>query len=422
MVLAANFSLMCLAHRMVYGLYSLWAHVEQTAPHLLNERPAKGFFLETSCKVPWSVSSKRQIGRVSRIRDLAASYLDIVAPAVITKRFEQYGALREESVTNRRLLFFAGHIPKLYISTLRYEIWRQLRRVSDATAISHTINCSVLAWAEICQDTKRLADGKSHETFCRASCPNQPKKGRIGAACSRDERSLRRVCSMGKLRSVDVEAERAALARENGQFAAWQSPSQYARQVMSHRFCLAAQGDGLATPKATEFIFAASAGGCIPVFVIPDCRTCSPMGRRVRVSADIEQRWQRLPAGTRAMMSAEQLAIMEAHMARIMPFSRWKLNYCDLGIIVPSTVARRNVSAVLHFLRHVRDEELAPKRKRCAEAAKVLTYRADDRMSDNEPGAISHILSELCQVSRGGLSNVTVPPLDETCLVGRLDA
>ena len=82
---------------------------------------------------------------------------------------------------------------------------------------------------------------------------------------------------------------------------------------------------------------------------------------------------------------------------------------------------------MLHFLRHpVRDEELAPKRKRCAEAfaveAQVLTYRADDRMSDNEPGAISHILSELCQVSRGGLSNVTVPPLDETCLVGRLDA
>ena len=49
---------------------SLWAHVEQTAPHLLNERPAKGFFLETSCKVPWSVSSKRQIGRVSRIRGI----------------------------------------------------------------------------------------------------------------------------------------------------------------------------------------------------------------------------------------------------------------------------------------------------------------------------------------------------------------
>ena len=41
----------------------------------------------------------------------------------------------------RKLLFFAGHIPKLYIRPTRYQIWRQLRRVPNVTLLSSTLYC-----------------------------------------------------------------------------------------------------------------------------------------------------------------------------------------------------------------------------------------------------------------------------------------
>ena len=41
----------------------------------------------------------------------------------------------------RELLFFAGHIPKLYIRPTRYQIWRQLRRVPNVTLLSSTLLC-----------------------------------------------------------------------------------------------------------------------------------------------------------------------------------------------------------------------------------------------------------------------------------------
>jgi hypothetical protein len=424
-IFSANFSLMCLAYKMVYGLYNLWAHLEQTAPHLLNELPAKGVFLETGCKVPWSVSHKRRIGHVSRVRDVAASYMDVVAPAVVaTQHYHLASAADGQSALQNhhdRLLFFAGHIPKLYLSKLRWEIWKQVRSVPDVTAISHTVNCTVLAWASICQDEQRLSDGVSHETFCRAACPGQPKRGSVGAACSRDARSLRSACQKGKFKSVDLVTEYAALAKNNGRAAAFQSPQEYAQHLMSHRFCLAAPGDGLATPKATEFVMAAAAGGCVPIFVVPDCKSCTAMAWRVRVTDSIQDRWNRLPTATRSGISASQLAIMEAHMARILPFSRWRLDYCKLGFILPATVARKNMSSALRLLREVTDDDLRRKQESCVEAATVFEYRSDDRMltqaAARPPGAVSHIISELCQVSGGGLRNVTVPPLDASCLL-----
>jgi hypothetical protein len=36
----------------------------------------------------------------------------------------------------RRLLFFAGHVPKLYIAPTRYQIWQQVRRHPGVTAFS----------------------------------------------------------------------------------------------------------------------------------------------------------------------------------------------------------------------------------------------------------------------------------------------
>ena len=47
----------------------------------------------------------------------------------------------------KKVLFFAGHMPKLTVSQTRFRIWDQLRQESDVTAISATINCTVGAFA-----------------------------------------------------------------------------------------------------------------------------------------------------------------------------------------------------------------------------------------------------------------------------------
>ena len=43
----------------------------------------------------------------------------------------------------RKLLFIAGHTPKLTQSTTRYLLWKQLRRSQHVTALSSTIGCNV---------------------------------------------------------------------------------------------------------------------------------------------------------------------------------------------------------------------------------------------------------------------------------------
>ena len=44
---------------------------------------------------------------------------------------------------------------------------------------------------------------------------------------------------------------------------------EYLKLAMSHRFCLVAPGDFVASHKITEAIAIGGAGGCIPVFVVP---------------------------------------------------------------------------------------------------------------------------------------------------------
>ena len=458
-LLSANFSLLCLGHKMVFGMYNLWAYLERTAPHLVqsNSTMPRAIFLETSCKIPWAHSANRKIGRVFQIRDLAAGSLHVVAPAVMpplasARHHRRRGFARQRNNHERQqrrdesspLLFFAGHVPKLYLAPLRYEIWRQVRDMADVTAISGTINCTVLAWAEICRSPRRLTDGESYKTFCRAACPLQPKPGREGANCARDELALRKACKGGRYaRSVQLQADRFALDANGGQRGAWLSSSDYSKHVMGHRFCLAAPGDGLATPKVTEFVFAAAGGGCVPVFVVPDCHRCTAIGRLAIETDELSnrtrlQRWSRLPAPTREALSATRLAVIEAHIARMMPFSRWKLDYCELGFVLPVSVARRNMTHALAQLRSVSEETLQQKRAACAAAESVLVYRADDRPSDAEPGAVSHILSELCQLAtaKAGPTAVgdrheaekaqtlaaadiglRVPPIDGRCLI-----
>ena len=64
----------------------------------------------------------------------------------------------------RKLLFFAGHVPKLFVSPIRYLLWRQLRRSPHATTLSHSIVCSVGSYA-VCLNESAVAT--TFEAICR---------------------------------------------------------------------------------------------------------------------------------------------------------------------------------------------------------------------------------------------------------------
>lgn len=68
---------------------------------------------------------------------------ELVVPFAITRpRWLVRGRVpRSTAWTERKLLFFGGHVPTLYNEPLRYQLWRQLRRDARVTTQSHTINC-----------------------------------------------------------------------------------------------------------------------------------------------------------------------------------------------------------------------------------------------------------------------------------------
>ena len=45
-------------------------------------------------------------------------------------------------------------------------------------------------------------------------------------------------------------------------------PREYVRLALRHRFCLAAPGDFVSTPKIAEFVLMGGLGGCLPVLVL----------------------------------------------------------------------------------------------------------------------------------------------------------
>ena len=94
-----------------------------------------------------------------------------------------------------------------------------------------------------------------------ANGSSQPAEQPVHMRC-KSRSSLKRYCKSHK--HVDFAAElpdMAAAARKLPQ-------SEYFDMAMGHRFCLAAPGDFVSTPKITEFVALGAAGGCLPVLVL----------------------------------------------------------------------------------------------------------------------------------------------------------
>ena len=94
-----------------------------------------------------------------------------------------------------------------------------------------------------------------------ANGSSQPMEAPVHMRC-KSRSSLKRYCKSHKHVNFSAELpDMAAAARKLPQ-------REYFDMAMGHRFCLAAPGDFISTPKITEFVALGAAGGCLPVLVI----------------------------------------------------------------------------------------------------------------------------------------------------------
>ena len=169
---AANFSLWCAAGKR-FSRRRLWKSIRQdsllwpkTSGHTagnLSAVPPPAVLLTSQyrfCGPPWDPQALQGANRPPRVlllQDVLMGAeppaLTVISPFVVSKPAWLVGAAprrtsKHVAWAERKLIFTAGHVPKIYISSTRYSIWRQLRTVPRTTAISPTLNCTVGAFAE----------------------------------------------------------------------------------------------------------------------------------------------------------------------------------------------------------------------------------------------------------------------------------
>eukprot|EP00966_Prymnesium_polylepis_P129892 3003795-Prymnesium_polylepis.2 len=129
---------------------------------------------------------------------------------------------------------------------------------------------------------------------------------------------------------------------------------------MSHKFCLVAMGDYPGTPKITEMIGAAGAGGCIPVIVMP--QTAAPH-----------------------------------NLGRTLPYLRW-LDYCKIAFLVAANRAVANMSSVLRALDQVTPSKAAAKFAALQRLRSAFVTRMGS--SFEAPSAPEFVLADACELGR----------------------
>ena len=159
---------------------------------------------------------------------------------------------------------------------------------------------------------------------------------------------------------------------------------QYFGHAMGHKFCLAAPGDFVSTPKITEFVAMGAFGGCLPVLV---------------------------------------LAGKPSH---TLPYTRW-LDWCSLAYIVSDVTARRGMASVLAKLDLVTADEASQKRAALLAVRDAFVFRPPhtqptgdaagggtrDFRSGYRPSAVDFLIGEICEAARSAKRNesLTAQPL-----------
>jgi len=393
-LLSANFSLYCrsgksFTGRSVWkGLVNLLGDPAGSSADCKGCKPIQGLrsgvakfitLTNNECKAPWTGAVRPK--RIFAVTDQKPGSFGVLAPFVVAQpawltarpggtlgaaSLSAASAPRRVPWAARELLFFLGHVPKLYIEPTRYRIWRQVRRLPNVTARSGTLNCSVGQFSAC-----RVVDGLSDEQlrsychdYCRAHAEEGASVKRVEEAgkqlahklAKRDgsvrmrcksRSSLRRYCKSHK--DVDFASElpdMAAAARKLPQH-------EYYQLAMGHRFCLSAPGDFVSTPKITEFVALGAAGGCLPVLVIRG----------------------------------------EAH--NTLPYMRW-LDWCRVGYLVNASRAVRHMDEVVSALRAVTAAEAAAKYAALREVVDAFVWRPPASRPLEAPSAPDFILAEAC--------------------------
>lgn len=313
----------------------------------------------------------------------------MVTPFAITQpEWLVGGAVPERTPwRKRKLLFFGGHMPKLFNNRLRYDVWVQMRNDPRATTQSRTINCSIGQFAICANDGwghPRASLGATSDlhTYCHAACGATRSAIQTSATSERMEVKapyscvgdvamrprdaagvLRRSCKAYE--GVDFAAVGADVARDAARSG---DRVQYLRAAAEHRFCLITQGDPGNTPKITESIALGGAGGCIPLFVLYAA------------------------SGARPPMPTDFM--------RDYPYVRW-LDYCNVGYFVSAHAVRTSMTRVLDWLERVPPQEANAKLRALRAVRPAFVFRPNASVAD--PAAGEFVINELCRrASTGG--------------------
>ena len=352
---------------------------------------------QQACAYPWgpgglpsNVIHLHEYHTLDELRSGVAFTQELISPFVISKPDFLTGLVEPPASVlvgwrARKLLVFAGHVPKLTNRPHRYLLWRQLHNDRRVTTQSHSINCIIGQFADCSQGEEALAtrDVLYFQTVChpycqaptlwsgnvlagqRACVPKSSGPPALKDLRLRFESSCRPLIpgkwygdwtTRHRLRP-DYARELPHYDRDSSQ--AWTYES-YLKQVMGHRFCLVAMGDKPGTPKITEMIAVGGAGGCIPVIVLPG-------------------------TGPNSMMM------------NILPYVRW-LDYCTIAYLVPSAVAETNLRPILKRLSQVSKEEGERKHEALRAVRDAFVMRRNS--SVDAPSAAEFLLGELCDLGR----------------------
>ena len=295
-----------------------------------------------------------------------------------------------------RLIFMAGHVPKIGFRRTRFRLWQQLQREPRATVLSPTLACSVGSY-HVC----RMDDGflqrqnkTFFDSFCHPFCGthlgasqplgtkwsrklNRSKISRVHCGGPMNKRvtaavmyrNLRSACKAHDPLDVDFAAVLPAMVRDTRRL----THSAYLESAMSHRFCLIAPGDFVSTHKISESIVIGGAGGCIPVIVLP------------RVLKD---------GGGQTGRSDRSLG---PSVAMHLPYSRW-LDYCSIAYLVAESTALTDFASVLERLSRVTSEEAAAKHAALRVVREAFVFRFGS--TPEQPTAAEYILDEACALAR----------------------
>lgn len=406
-----NFSLLCLnGHFYLFG--AVWSHLssglDENYPN-----SSKAITLQYGhCAAPWRLPNQRprsrrlialhdRLPRATATAHQAQEGPAVVSPFVVAspewlvaRNGPSHPLVPTVDWADRKLLFFAGHIPKLYISPTRYKIWSALRKASversgallrhlhsdSITLASSSLLCTVGAY-RVCRMKESELRKKPNSfflTYCLADCANMSSGasscGGMREWQSEETNALRLIRACQSYKRVDFDAELQDMITTTRTL----SHGDYLAQAMSHRFCIVAPGDFISTKKLTESMAIGGKGGCIPVIVLP--------------SGD---------------------AAPAASAARLLPYARW-LDYCEAVYFVSEKTATTRMESVLRALAKVDAHTAAKKHRALREVADAFVFR--EHSHSEQPSAPEFILAEMCHAAKWSKRRIDSPGL----LSGRL--